>query len=230
MVNEHWDAPEEALRQARKTAHRAHQQCRGYLDYEDLVSVGYEWIARHKGKTLEWCDREKHPSGWKALGVSMLRYMNRAVAKERAARTGGSTEDAFYYSPAVIEELLPVLWDVEDRRPSQVATEPDAPKRKQLPGEGMNREASLSDVSRAVQCLAEEEKALLQSRYFANLTLAEIARMRGVSEDTVTRHLRNTIRTMNDYLGGESPWRRRRSRSNAAAQAETRNQWEGDER
>lgn len=216
-----------ALKQARKAARRAHQQCRGLIEYDDLVSIGYEWIAKHQGKVIEWSDKETNPAGWKALGKSMLRAMNREVAKERARRTGSSTQDAFYYTPAIIVEVLPDLWDQQDRAPSSGGTQSDAPRGKSQPNEGMNREAVLADVSLAVSRLATEEQSLLQARFYANLTIKEIANMYDISEDTVSRRLTNTVRTVNDLLGGESPWKRRKAKSNAAALAETRTQWEG---
>lgn len=227
MVSE-WEVPDMALKQARKAAHRAHKQCRGLIEYDDLVSIGYTWIAKHKDKVLEWSDKEQHPAGWKALGLSMLRYMNREIAKERAKRTGSSTQDAFYYTPGIIAEVLPDIWDADDRMPSQAGDKPDTRRGRSQPNEGMNREAVLADVSQAVSRLAVEERNLLQARFYSNLTVAEIARLYGISDDTVTRRVNNAIRTVNDLLGGESPWKRRRkSRSSAAAIAETRTQWDG---
>lgn len=226
MVDE-WEVPELALRQARKTARRAHTQCRGLIEYPDLVSIGYEWIAKHPVKVRAWCDKEQNPSGWKALGKSMLRYMNREVAKERSRRTGAKTEDAFYYTPGLIQDTLPDVWDLEDRLPTDAAPS-DTPKGKSMPSEGGNRAAVLADVSAAVERLHDDERHLLQARYYSGLTIGEMARMRGVSEDTIERRLRLAIQSVNDYLGGESPWRRRKSKSNAAAIAETRSQWEGE--
>ena len=230
MAVEQWEVPELALKQARKAAHRAHRQCRGLIDYDDLVGIGYQWIAKHPEKTLEWCDKEQHPAGWKALGLSMLRYMNREIAKERAKRTGGSTADNFYYTPAIIEAALPDVWDLDDRLPTQTAADDgDTRRGRSQPNEGMNREAVLADITQAVSRLAIEERNLLQAKFYSNLTVGEIAKLYGISEDTVTRRVNNTIRTVNDLLGGESPWKRRRkSRTTAAALAETRSQWEGD--
>lgn len=223
-----WECPEVALKQARRAARRAHQQSRGLLDYDELVSLGYMWIAAHKDKVLEWSDKEQHPSGWRALSKSMLRYMNREVARERTRRNGG-VDDSFYYTPSLVEEVLPDVWDVEDRVMSSHPGEQDTPRGKMLPGEGGNREAVIADVAKAVSRLHEQEKSILQARYFTNLTILEIAKMHGVSEDTVERRIRNTLQSVIDTLGGESPWRSRRPRSNAAALAETRNQWEGDD-
>lgn len=229
MSSDSWECPEVALKQARRCARRAHAQCRGLLDYDELVSIGYLWIAGHKGKVLEWTDKENNPMGWKALAKSLLRYMNREIAKERVRRTGGDTQDSFYYTPGLIEEVMPDVWDVEDRVLSASPGEPDAPRGKMLPGEGGNREAVIADVSKAVGRLNDQERSILQARYFTGLTILEIAKMHGVSEDTVERRLRNISTTVLDYLGGESPWRTKRPRSNAAALAETRNQWEGDD-
>jgi RNA polymerase sigma factor (sigma-70 family) len=213
-----------ALREARRAAQRAHKQCNGLIDYDELVSFGYEWIAKHPQQAVEWCDKDAHPGGWKALGKSMLRYMNRQVSKERAYRNGGSTSDQFYYSPGLIAEILPDIWDEHDRTPGGQAPS-DTPRGKSMPSEGMNREAAMADVLKAVGRLADEETKLLQARFYANLTLPEIAKMYGVSEDTVSRRLANTIRTVGDLLGGEQPWKTKR-RSNAAAQAETRSGYE----
>lgn len=227
MVDD-WEPPELALKQARKTARRAHMQCRGLIEYPDLVALGYAWIAKHPDKVEAWCDKDEHPSGWKALGKSMLRAMNREIAKERARRTGANTEDAFYYTPGLIQDTLPDVWDVQDRLPTD-AGPTDTPRGKSMPSEGNNRAAVLADVSAAVQRLHHDEQKLLQARFYSGLTVAEMARMYSVSEDTIERRLRLAIQSVNDYLGGESPWRRRKAKSNAAAIAETRGAWEGDE-
>ena len=203
-------------------------QCRGLIEYPDLVALGYSWIAKHPDKVVAWCDKEEHPSGWKALGKSMLRHMNREIAKERAKRSGGRTDDAFYYTPGLIQDTLPDVWDIEDRLPTEAAPS-DTPKGKSMPSEGGNRAAVLADVASAVQRLHVDERNLLQARFYAGLSIGEIARMYSVSEDTIERRLRLTVQSVNDYLGGESPWRKRKSKSNAAAIAETRSQWEGDE-
>lgn len=229
-MSEAWDCPEVALKEARRSARRVHSSCRGLLDYDELVSIGYLWIAKHKDKVLEWSDKEQHPMGWKAMGKSMLRAMSREVAKERVRRTGGDTQDTFYYTPALIEEVLPDLWDVEDRVLTGPTVEPDTPRGKMLPGEGGNREAIIADVTKAVGRLNDSERSILQARYFTGLTILEIAKMHGISEDTVERRLRAITITVMDYLGGESPWRVNRHRSTAAAVAETRNQWEGDDK
>lgn len=222
-----WEVPEIALKQARRSARRVHQSCRGLLEYDELVSIGYMWIAAHKDKVLEWSNKDEHPMGWKAMSKSILRAMSREVAKERVRRNSG-VDDTFYYTPALIEEVLPDVWDVEDRVLTASQAEPETPRGKMLPGEGGNREAVIADVSKAVGRLNDQERSILQARFFTGLTIREIAKMHGVSEDTVERRLRNITTTVMDYLGGESPWRTRRPRSNAAALAETSSQWEGD--
>lgn len=228
MVSEDWwECPEVALKGARSAARRVHQQSRGLLEYDDLVAIGYEWIIRHKAKVAEWSDKETHPSGWKAMGKSMLRAMSREVAKERARRSGGTTGDAFYYTPAIVNDVLPDIWALDDRLPSRQAPS-DQIRGRAAPSEGGNREAVLADVAAAVARLHTDERALLQARFYAHLTIAEVAKVHGISEDTVERKLRNITRTVIDYLGGETPWQTRRPRSTSHALAVTRTAWDGE--
>lgn len=225
MVNDTWEVPDRALKAVRAVARRIAVSTRGVMDHDELVSVGYEWIARHKAKTLEW---SQEPGGYLALSKSLYRAMQRAVQVERLARTGAEPQDLFYYSPGLVEEALPLLWG--DRTFTQETVEDDAPRRrKSQPNEGNNQAALIADLDRAVGRLPGDLVAMLQARYVSELTFVEIGRIYGLSEQAVTRRLAAAVQSIVDLLGGESPHRRRPRLSNAGAQAEVRNMYEGGE-
>lgn len=213
-----------AMRESRKVAKRVYTSSRGLLDSEDLVAVGYEWIAAHTEKAQEWFEDNKRGH----LARSLYREMQRAVAKERAHRTGSSTADAFYYSAAVVEELLPMVWSIEDRLTSGVNDDDGQRRGKSMPSEGNTLAAALADVARAVSRLAKSDIPLLQSRFEAGLTFDELARIYGMSDESIARKRVNSlVQSIVDLLGGESPWRSRKPRSSAQGQSITSRTYDG---
>jgi RNA polymerase sigma factor (sigma-70 family) len=219
-----WEPTTQVLNLARKTARRVHRSCYGLIDYEDLVATGYQWLASHKSKVIKW---EEDPGGRKAIEKSMYRAMQKAVALERVARTGCATNDIFYYSPVIVEEVLPLVWSVDDRVADSAPDTGTERRGKSMPSERGDRRAVMADVLRAVERLPEDLRKLLESKYNANLSSIEIGRMLGVSDDTVDRRIKAAVMSIVDILGGESPWKKRKRLSSAGAQAEARATYEG---
>jgi hypothetical protein len=153
-----------AMKAARSVARRVQYTARGLMEYDDLVGVGYEWLVRHPDKASEWS--EQGGVGWKMLRTSLYRAMGRAVAKERKRRIGeGAASDQVYYSPSMVEELLPQVWDLSARVASPV---PDGERRgKQSPSEGGNHQAALADIALALSRMPSDAVAMIQDRYVA---------------------------------------------------------------
>lgn len=217
------EVPPAAMKAARSVARRVQYSARGLIEYEDLVSIGYEWLVKHPDKVEDWC--EGGGVGWRMLRTSLQRAMGRAVARERKRRIGEGAQDQTYYSPGMVEELLPHVWDLHARTAAPVT---DGERRgRQSPSEGGNHMTALADVTHAISRMPADAASMLHARYVEGLTYDEIGGMFGVTGQVAARRLDRYLHTIVDLLGGERPWPRR-SRSRAAARATTDNDYEGD--
>lgn len=191
-----------------------------YVDYSDVLQEMYVWVAKNAKHVNEWRDQEQH--GMNKLGVALFRHGHAYVARERARRTGGSTSDFFYYTPAVIEELLPDVWTYSQWEASS-QVEPDMPRGKSAPSEGGNRRAMMIDVAYAVGTLPADDQRLLRDRFYDHpaMPAAHMAAMWHLTEDGLRKKIDRVLAKLVDRLGGEPPmWRNsRRAVSNATAQS-----------
>lgn len=219
-----WDVPESALKMARAVAKRVAKSHRQIIPEDELTSVNYEWIASHRSDVEEWAD---NPDMKNLLYTVMLRNCQQYVLNERT-RSGGQASDQYFYHMAVLETLLPDVWDVESWSSSSGSEEQEI-RHKSMPSEGGSRMAMLADVSAAMRSLSTDEERALQLRYRHGLTLQEIADKDDVSAEAVRKRVVKATVKIIDYLGGDAPWdlTRRVHRSNARAQADTRNAYEG---
>ena len=194
-----------------------------YVDYGDVLQEMYVWVAKNVKYVHEWRGQDQH--GMNKLGVALFRHGHGYVARERARRTGGSTSDFFYYTPAVIEELLPDVWSYSQWEASN-QVEPDMPRGKSAPAEGGNRRAMMIDVAYSVGTLSADDQRLLRDRYWDHpaMPAGQLAAMWNLTEDGLRKKLDRVLAKLVDRLGGEPPmWRNsRKAVSNAAAQSKMR--------
>lgn len=208
------------LRAAKSVARRLRHSSRGITDLDDLVYTAFTWALENENKVKFYIDEERVG----LLKTRLYRVMQKSLAKERAAVTGASTHDAFYYTASAVEEILTSAWDA----PSMASQSDGLPAAKGLANEGGNREAMRVDVLRALTLLPDDLILMLRQRYQMNLTYDEIGSLHELKGDTARKRTERAVITMLDLLGGSSPWAKRRSRSNAAAQAETSADYGGE--
>lgn len=219
-----WDVPESALKMARSVAKRVAKSHRQIIPEDELVSVNYEWIASNKRDVLDW---SADPDMKNLLYTVMLRNCQQYVLNERT-RSGGAASDQYFYHLAVLETLLPDVWDVESWAAGSGSDEQEI-RHKSIPSEGGSRMAMLADMSAALRTLSTDEERALQMRYRHGMTLQEIADKDNVTAEAVRKRVVKATVKIIDYVGGDSPWdlTRRVHRSNTRAQAETRNTYDG---
>ena len=75
-----------------------------------------------------------------------------------------------------------------------------------LKNEGFNLEATLADVSQALDSLDVSESALLKEHFGYGTTQRALAEVWEVSESTIQRRLDSGLKKMVDFLGGPRPW------------------------
>lgn len=220
--SQHEHALEGAMRVAKAKATEVYRIGRNLVEYDELLATGYEWIAKHAERVIE--DGGEKPG---RLARDIRRAMLHTVERERLRVTGARPEDLTYYTVSDIERLLPLAFEPNELvMPGQVDEDTEH-RAKKAPNEGNDYAASVVDVSRALSRLPEDARVLLQQRYDIGLEYPDIARLHGLTAGAAEKRVKRTLFTILDLLGGEAPWRDRRPRGNAHAQAITNTTLEG---
>lgn len=207
------------LKAATQAARRVAGIGRGLVEQGDVLGHLHLWMWQNIEKIERWRDEEK-PNAFlnRVLYVHGLDYLS----AERRLRTGSAADDFTYYTPALVMETLPDVWDYESWLPSVDSSQPRSGSR---PSEGNNRLAVLSDVSSAVNALSEHDRTILRDVFAdGGLDYQVLAALWETTESGARKKVARIVDKLVDRLGGPPPWHPpgRRARSNAAAQAEVR--------
>lgn len=206
------------LRSATIVARRVATVSRGLVEEGDVLGTLYLWMWEHKDKIDQWRDEEK-PAGY--LSGALYKKGLDYVSAERRLRTGSERGDFTYYTPALLRELLPDVWDYENWFPTVDQSAAKGPSR---PSEGNNRLAMLSDVASSVQALTEADRGYLRDVFADGGVSLEIASVLwGTTESGARKRVDRILDKLVDRLGGPPPWfpAGRHSVSNARSQAGT---------
>lgn len=207
------------LRAATTTARRVAQISRGLVEPGDVLGHLHLWMWKNVDKIEAWREEER-PASYlnRALYNQALDYLS----SERRYRTGAGAGDFTYYTPAIVAEVLPDVWDHEAWLPS---VDPSQPRSTSRPSEGNNRLAILADVSSAVGSLSKDDQAVLRDVYAdGGLSWDVLATLWETTESGARKKVGRILDKIVDRLGGPPPWfpAGRSARSNAAAQAEVK--------
>lgn len=211
------------LRIASNSANKVVKQARYAIDYDDVVSECWQWIAENKKIVSDWVN-EGGRHGQNKLALSLYRVGRKYAIKERAERTGLQVSDYYWYTTAVVEEILPDIFDYEDWFTSG-NDQTEKVKGKSQPSEGGNRTAMLIDVATAYRSLSEDDQAFLRDRYGeGGVDVSVLASRYEVTQDAIRKKINRILEKMVDRLGGEPPfWQAgRKAKSNAHAQHDNR--------
>lgn len=211
------------LRIASNAANKVVKQNKYLVEYDDVVSECWGWIAGNKDRVAEWIDSGgRH--GQNKLSLTLYRVGRKYAIKERAAKIGVSVSDYYWYTPAIIEEVLPDIFDYEDWVLAGHQSD-EKVKGKSQPSEGGNRTAMMIDVATAYNTLSEDDQALLRDRYAAGgVDIDVLAARMEITNDGVRKRINRVLDKMVERLGGEPPfWQTgRQSKTNAHAQHDLR--------
>lgn len=193
------------IRIARQGAMSAGRSARGLMPTGDLIGEANLWMLQHIDKVELWREQGRH--GQNKLRHACKQHCLTIVAAERKRVSRLKNGDLFYYSPTLLVEVLPFIWDPDDWTSSSGAAQEErhAPSR---PAEGNNRIAMIVDVRGAFYGLPADDQALLTLLYKdGGATYEQVGEWLDVSEKTVRRREERVLEKMVERLGGEAPWK-----------------------
>lgn len=188
-----------------QAARSASQSGRGIVPLDDLVQEARLWLVSHPEKVQRWRDEGKH--GQNKVRKACKQHCLTVVQRERRRMSGLRAGDSYFYSAAVIAELLPYIWEPEDWISGSAAPMDDV-RSLPRPSEGNNRLAMIADVRSAFAKLQEQDQQTLALLHKdGGSTYESVAVMFEVHERTVRRREERILDRMVELLGGENPWR-----------------------
>lgn len=195
--------PEE-LKLAKQGAMSAHRSGRGLIDAQDLIGEANLWMVSHMDKVSQWRSQGRH--GQNKLRNACRQRCLTIIAKERRQRSGLEPGDSFYYTPQILREVLPDIFDVEDWNNSSMALSNDV-RTPARPSEGNNRLAIVSDIRAAFYGLPQKDQDFLSDMYRdGGIPTDVMAVTWEITERSVKRREERIIEKLVERLGGEPPW------------------------
>jgi RNA polymerase sigma factor (sigma-70 family) len=145
------------------------------------------------------------------IAWQMKRAVERYARKEKANKSGYQINDEVYYQTFTLGQLLPfVIASVIDGtvlEQMQEMINDGQPRGSSSPAEGGNLLASLIDIKKCFLKLDQKDQAVLRMRHYDNATLQQIAQYLECAVSTADRRCTNSLRRLQDELGGETPFR-----------------------
>lgn len=186
---------------------------RNFVEREDVVQECWSWYysrAEHFNQLLSEENTVQRVINEKRMAWQMKRHAERYARREKATRSGYKLTDEAFYDTVVIAQLLPhVIASVVDNtvlEQAQNLINDGQPKKQSAPAEGGNLLATLIDIKKAYLKLDVMDKDILIKRYHENLTLQELATYLECAVSTADRRCQNSLRRLQNNLGGESPY------------------------
>jgi len=186
---------------------------RSFVEREDVVQECWAWYySRHEHFNQLFSEENpiQRVINEKRIAWQMKRHAERYARKEKATKSGYKLADEAFYDTVVIAQLLPhVIASVVDNtvlEQAQNLINDGQPKKQSAPAEGGNLLATLIDIKKAYLKLDVMDKDILIKRYHENLTLQELASYLECAVSTADRRCQNSLRRLQNNLGGESPY------------------------
>jgi hypothetical protein len=200
---------EEDVSKAKQSAVRStRNKFWGYAEWEDLMQVAELALLETPQKFSRMADAGNYTGVWQEFNRKCTQYAH----KQKAAALGYRPEDLFFYSKKVLREIIPVIlesWESGDLYEFEYTDR-----------------ALWVDVDRALRQMSAADLQIIRWAFTDDEDT--VATKLGLSVGAASMRVSRLLDKIREGLGGENPAPRRRSLSNAASQAMTRNQWDGE--
>ena len=171
-----------------------------YLPAEEIRQAVAEFVWRKRNKLAEYLQQEDRP-GWAAASLAARRAGDRYCRKVKADRLGYSPRDEFFYSKALVQEMIKYSCTGVAPKAEQIDIKP--PK---SPAEGGNLNAMLFDVEQAMALLEPDDRSVLYARYGDDVSSEVLAQERQVTRQTIDNRLDRLVTKLINTLGSASPY------------------------
>ena len=194
-------------------ANSVYRRYRQWVEKDDVKQECYAWAmarANHYETLLSEENLVQRTINEKRIAWQMRRHAERYCRKEKAKKSGYQTNDEAYYDTVTIAQLLPFVIKSHINNSaleqSQILINDGTPRKPSAPAEGGNLLAMLVDIKQAFEKLEKEDQEILTLRYHENQTLQLMAEYLECAVSTVDRKVNQSLRKLQDEMGGASPW------------------------
>jgi DNA-directed RNA polymerase specialized sigma24 family protein len=184
-------------------------------DLEDIKQNLYEWFLTHPNKLNEWesiGNRDAKNLIYRSLRNHALDYCQ--YWKARAL--GYEVEDLFFYTPEMVETLLPaVLLQSVEVLPQLNLGQTG---KSTLISESGNGAVMLAEIAKVCVGLSEEDRQALHLRFALGYEYPEIVKVLELNtEDAARQRVRRAVKRIINKLGGYKPYKDEDSSSEETA-------------
>ena len=194
-------------------ANTIYRRYKSYVEKDDIKQECMAWaMTRANDHNVDLMEpiEERRKHNEQRIAWQMRRVAERYARKEKAIKSGYNTTDEVYYESFTLGQLLPfVIASVIDGtvlEQVQQMIQDGQPKGRSSPSEGGNLLASLIDIKKGYLQLEVEDQTLLRLRHHENYTLQQIAGHLECAISTADRRCAQSLRKLQEILGGISPW------------------------
>ena len=199
---------------APSVAYAVHRRYKHWVEREDVTQECIAWAVTRNAYITEQMsveDPKQLEHNQSRIAWQMKRAVERYARKEKANKSGYQINDEVYYQTFTLGQLLPfVITSIIDGtvlEQMQEMINDGQPRGSSSPSEGGNLLASLIDIKKCYLKLDQKDQEVLRMRHYDNATLQQIASFLECAVSTADRRCSNSLRRLQDELGGETPWR-----------------------
>jgi len=199
---------------APSVAYAIHRRYKNWVERDDVAQECIAWaITRNAYITDQMSveDPQQLEHNQRRIAWQMKRAVERYARKEKANKSGYQINDEVYYQTFTLGQLLPfVIASVIDGtvlEQMQEMINDGQPRGSSSPAEGGNLLASLIDIKKCFMKLDQKDQTVLRMRHYDNATLQQIAQYLECAVSTADRRCSNSLRRLQEELGGETPFR-----------------------
>jgi RNA polymerase sigma factor (sigma-70 family) len=191
-----------------------HKRFNQWVERDDVTQECIAWAITRNAYITEQMnveDPKQLEYNQRRVAWQMKRAVERYARKEKANKSGYQINDEVYYQTFTLGQLLPfVIASVIDGTVLEQVQEminDGQPRGSSSPAEGGNLLASLIDIKKCFLKLDQKDQAVLRMRHYDNATLQQIAQYLECAVSTADRRCTNSLRRLQEELGGETPFR-----------------------
>jgi RNA polymerase sigma factor (sigma-70 family) len=199
---------------APSVAYAIHRRYKHWVERDDVTQECIAWAITRSAYITDQMsveDAEQLEHNQRRIAWQMKRAVERYARKEKANKSGYQINDEVYYQTFTLGQLLPfVISSIIDGtvlEQMQEMINDGQPRGSSSPAEGGNLLASLIDIKKCFLKLDQKDQAVLRMRHYDNATLQQIAQYLECAVSTADRRCTNSLRRLQDELGGETPFR-----------------------